>query len=213
MTRIVFVRHGESTGNEKRRFYGHFDGGLTERGKCQADKTGEFLKGYKFDVAYASDLSRAYETGCRIAAYHEGLEVIPDKNLREIYAGVWENMRFEEIYENYLEEFTVWRNDIWNSCPVDGESVKELTKRIRDEVWKIAKEHEGQTVLLALHATPIRTLSCEWYGIPYEKMAEIDWVKNASISVVDYDVENNTTSVVLFGEASFMGDMATSLPK
>ena len=38
-------------------------------------------------------------------------------------------------------------------------------------------------------------------------------MKNASVSVVDYDVENYKTSLVLFGEASFMGDMTTSLPK
>ncbi len=213
MTRIVFVRHGESTGNEVRRFYGHFDGGLTELGKKQADATGEYLKSYKFDKAYASDLKRAYETGLRIAAYHDGLEVVPDKNLREIYAGVWENMLFDEIAEVYKEEYLVWKHDIWNARPVGGESVQELTERIRDEVWKIAQENDGKTVLLALHATPIRTLSCEWHGIPYEKMAEIYWVKNASVSVVDYDVESHKTSLVLFGEASFMGDMTTSLPK
>ena len=97
MTRMIFVRHGESVGNLERRFYGNFDKGLTELGKRQADKTGEYiLNNYKLDIAYASDLGRAFETG-RIIAEKQGLTPIPDTGLREIYAGIWENMLFDDI--------------------------------------------------------------------------------------------------------------------
>lgn len=213
MTRLVFVRHGESTGNKVRRFYGHFDGELTELGKAQADKAGEFLKDYKFDAAYASDLKRAYETGCRVAAFHEGLEVIPDKNLREIYAGKWENELFDEIEKKYAEEYSVWRHDIWNACPTGGESVQELTKRVRAEVWKIAEQNDGKTVLIATHATPIRAQVCLWQNLPDEKASEIPWVKNASVTVVDYDVKEHKTNLIMLGEFSFMESLVTELPK
>lgn len=212
MTRLVLVRHGESTGNKTRRFYGHFDGELTELGKMQADRAGEYLKDYKFDKAYASDLKRAYETGCRIAAYHEGLEVIPNENLREIYAGKWENELFERLETDYAEEYHKWRCDLWNARPTDGESVQELTSRISAELWRIAEENEGRTVLIATHATPIRSQICSWKNLSNVQVAEIAWVKNASVTVVDYDVKTHKTSLIMLGETSFIGDIETSLP-
>ncbi len=212
MTRMIFVRHGESTGNETHSFYGHFDGGLTERGRAQARAAAEFLKDYKIDIAYGSDLSRAYETGTIIAEPH-GLEVIPDKELREIYAGEWENLLFAEIGEKYPEEFALWKSDIWNAMPVGGEKVSAVAKRVRREVWRLARENDGKTVLIATHATPVRSLVCEWMGIADEQMREIDWVKNASVSIVDYDTENNTVKPVVIGEAEFLGEIATQFDK
>lgn len=213
MTRMIFVRHGESVGNSERRFYGNFDKGLTELGKAQADKTGEYLlENYKIDIAYGSDLGRAYETGT-IIAKKQNLEVIPDIGLREIYAGQWENELFDEIMVKYAEEYAVWKNDIWNARPVDGEPVRKLCERVRESVWKIAEANDGETVLIATHATPIRTLECEWRGKPYEKMSEHPWVKNASVSVIDYDINNHTVTPIIIGETSFMGDITTTLPK
>ncbi len=213
MTRMIFVRHGESIGNLERRFYGNFDRGLSELGKKQAEKTGEYLlENYKLDIAYASDLGRAFETGSIIAAKQK-LSPIPDMGLREIYAGVWENMLFDEIMVKYEKEYYIWKNDIWNSRPVDGEAVRDLCVRVREAVWKIAEANDGKTVLIATHATPIRTLECEWLGVPYETMKDHPWVKNASVSVIDYDTEKHTVTPVVIGEAEFMGDMITALPK
>lgn len=213
MTRMIFVRHGESVGNLERRFYGNFDKGLTELGKRQADKTGEYiLNNYKLDIAYASDLGRAFETG-KIIAEKQGLTPIPDTGLREIYAGIWENMLFDDIMKEYTDEYGVWKNDIYNSQPTDGERVCDLAVRVRKAVWQIAEKNDGKTVLIASHATPIRTLECEWRGEPYESMKDHPWVKNASVSVIDYDIENHTVTPVMIGEAEFMGDMITTLPK
>lgn len=213
MTRMIFVRHGESVGNSERRFYGNFDKGLSELGKLQANRTGEHLKDTEIHAAYASDLGRAYDTGLRVAAFHKGLEVIPCEGLREIYAGEWENMLFSEIETVYAEDYSVWRNDIWNSTPTGGEPVKVLCERVKKAVWEIADANVGKTVLLALHATPIRTLECEWLGEAYENMKNHPWVKNASVSIVDYDTEKRTVTPIVIGEIDFMGDLSTGLPK
>lgn len=213
MTRIVFVRHGESVGNLERRFYGNFDKGLTELGRKQADKAGEYiLKNYRLDVAYASDLGRAYETGAIIAG-KQGLTPIPDKGLREIYAGLWENRLFDELVTEFADTYSIWKNDIWNSTPNGGEAVRAVAERVRSAVWSIAEKNNGKTVLIASHATPIRTLECEWRGEPYENMKDHTWVKNASVSVIDYNTENHSVTPVIIGEAGFMGDMITTLPK
>ncbi len=211
MTRIIFVRHGESTGNLNKRFYGHTDGELTEKGIAQARIAAKYLESTKIDAAYASDLARAYETG-RIIAEPHGLTPISDAGLREIYAGEWENMSFGEILSKYPEGFNTFMYDIINSTPDGGESVRDMAMRIIDEVWKIAEENDGKTVLIAIHATPIRALECEWRGLELEKMSTLKWVPNASVSIVEYDVANHTVKPEIIGEASFMGDMATTLP-
>ncbi|MBR2340767.1 MAG: histidine phosphatase family protein [Clostridia bacterium] len=214
MTRIIFVRHAQSVGNSERRFYGHYDKGLSELGLRQAELVGEFLKDCKIDAAYSSDLSRAFITGENIVAHHKGLTLIPDRRLREIFAGDWENQLFDELLVKYPREYgIVWKTDIGRAHPVNGESVMEVADRIRKRVWEIAKENEGKTVLIATHATPIRTLACEWKGVDYTDMKDIPWVKNASTSIIDYDTENMTTHIVIYDESSYLGDIATSLPK
>ena len=212
MTRMIFIRHGESTGNLTRHFYGQTDGALTDKGRAQAAMTAEHLKDVHIDAAYASDLCRAYETGKIISEPH-GLSPIPSKELREIFAGEWENMGFEEIYEKYPETFGIWMHDIVNSTPDGGEPVRHLAERIKREVWRIAEENDGKTVLVAIHATPIRALQCEWEGLPLEGMNSIHWVPNASVSIVNYNIKTHTVRPEIIGDASFMGDLMTTLPK
>jgi 2,3-bisphosphoglycerate-dependent phosphoglycerate mutase len=64
MTKLVLLRHGQSTWNLENRFTGWTDVDLTEQGKAEAKKAGELLKegGFTFDVVYTSLLKRAIRT-------------------------------------------------------------------------------------------------------------------------------------------------------
>ena len=64
MTKLVLVRHGESTWNKENRFTGWTDVDLSEKGLQEAHDGGLVLKaeGYTFDVAYTSVLKRAIRT-------------------------------------------------------------------------------------------------------------------------------------------------------
>ena len=64
MTKLVIVRHGESTWNKENRFTGWTDVDLSEKGRQEAKEGGQVLKaeGYTFDVAYTSVLKRAIRT-------------------------------------------------------------------------------------------------------------------------------------------------------
>jgi len=64
MTKLVLLRHGESTWNKENRFTGWTDVDLSEKGREEAKKSGEVLKkeGFLFDVAYTSVLKRAIRT-------------------------------------------------------------------------------------------------------------------------------------------------------
>jgi 2,3-bisphosphoglycerate-dependent phosphoglycerate mutase len=64
VTKLVLIRHGESTWNKENRFTGWTDVDLSEKGRQEAHEGGQVLKagGYTFDVAYTSVLKRAIRT-------------------------------------------------------------------------------------------------------------------------------------------------------
>lgn len=185
MTKFIFVRHGQSEGNAVQKFLGHTDMGLTQLGHEQARKTAEYLKDMGIDVIYTSDLIRAYDTAMCIGKV-TGLIPVKSSALREIYAGKWEGMNFQEIADTY-PEYETWLSDIGNAVCTDGESVRELQKRINNEIVKIARLNDGKTVCIATHGTPLRVMSCIWQNLDISEAKNIPWVSNASVTTVTYD--------------------------
>jgi 2,3-bisphosphoglycerate-dependent phosphoglycerate mutase len=64
MTKLVLLRHGESTWNEENRFTGWTDVDLSKKGLAEAKRAGQTLKaeGFTFDIAFTSVLKRAIRT-------------------------------------------------------------------------------------------------------------------------------------------------------
>ena len=211
MTTLILVRHGESEANRQGIFAGHFDADLQDRGLEQAKKTAEYIcQNYSLDVAYASDLKRAFKTGKCIADL-AGIEITPDRNLREIRAGKWDGMRFDDIVERYSKDYSVWLNDIGSARATEGESVKELADRVMAEIRKIAEENDGKTVLIATHATPIRAMQSLVTTGGIEKMKDIPWVSNASVSVLEFD--GGEWRYTAISEDKHLEALKTELPK
>ncbi len=208
-TQIYMIRHGQSEGNKIRAFLGHTDLDLTELGHLQAENTARFLKDIQVDVIYSSDLIRAYNTALHTTEL-KGMEIIRNKNLREIYAGKWENGLFAELEEIYKESYGVWLTNIGRARCDEGESTEELQKRIVSEITKIAEENEGKTVFIFTHATPIRTFKAFCDGKTLDEMKDVPWATNASVSHFEYF--EGKFKVVDYGIDFFQGNELTTLP-
>ena len=210
MTRLLIVRHGQSVANLGGIFAGHIDPELTELGFQQAECTAEFIANtYRVDAVYSSDLQRAYHTGLAVGR-KLGLPVATDKGLREIFAGAWEGRTFDELAAERSPAYVQWHQDIGNAkCP-GGETVAELAARVFQAVRRIAEANDGKTVVLALHATPIRTLEWTASGKALSHMQQIPWVTNASVSEFTY--ENGVLTPVKISQDSHLGAMVTALP-
>ena len=185
-TTLLIVRHGESLGNLEERFLGHTDLGLTPLGEKQAAALTAALRGRPIDTVYSSDLCRARNTVAGAAA-ERGLPIHPERGLREVFAGDWENCPFDEMIDKWPEEFHLWKNDIGRACLPRGERVSDLYERVYDTVARIAAENPGKTVLVGTHATPIRALRARFMGLGCLGMQELPWVKNASITTVEFE--------------------------
>ena len=211
MTKLYFVRHGESVSNLITQFAGSLDMPLTERGRAQAAATATFLADIPFSCIYASDLDRAHDTGKAIANL-QGVPIYSMPQLREIFAGEWEGKTYSQLEEEFADSYGIWRKQIGLAqCP-NGESVAQLQKRIRGCVEEIVRRHPNESVCIATHATPIRVMECVWKNVSLEYMHTIPWVSNASVTIAEYD-ENGVGSLLERDLHQHLGDLHTVLAK
>lgn len=211
MTTLLLVRHGESEANRLKFFAGNTDVSLDEKGIEQAKRTGKYIfENYKVDVFLSSDLNRAFTTASLISQYF-GAEVTKNKNLREIFAGLWEGKSFDFLQKEYSEDYSRWRNDIGTAVCTGGESVKELSERIQAELLRIAEENPDKTVLIATHATPIRAMMCLLNGKNLSAMKDIPWVSNASVTELFF--ERGSWHFGKEGADAHLADIKSIFPK
>lgn len=186
-TTLLLIRHGQSRANLEKFFAGNMDVPLTDQGLLQAQKTADYIASeYSVDAVYCSDLCRAFDTGAVIAA-KVNVTPLAERALREIDAGQWTGIAFSVLETTFSDSYTVWQNDIGNSHPVGGESVKDLAGRVSTVLYQIAEANPGKTVVVATHATPIRATQWKLSGKDISHMKEIPWVSNASITELFYE--------------------------
>lgn len=210
MTQIILIRHGESMGNMVNSFLGHTDLDLSPKGYEQAELLRKHFENIDIDLIYSSDLKRAYNTVKPISDI-KNIPIITSKNLREIYAGEWENKQFDDLETIYQNEYDIWKNNIGLAKCTGGESVAELQKRVFEEIRKIAKENDGKTICIGTHATPIRCFAAKCDDVPLEELKNYPWAFNASLSVFEFS--NNKFIQREYNYIEHLEGNITSLPK
>lgn len=71
MIKFLLIRHGETFSNAEKRYAGHHDVGLTEKGIWQAEQLAERLAEYPIKAIYSSDLKRAIHTATIVNNKHQ----------------------------------------------------------------------------------------------------------------------------------------------
>ena len=209
MKTIILVRHGQSETNVQKVFTGQLNASLTPMGIEQAQRMARYVARYPVEKVYASSLQRAVDTAVPICCMLNcPMETSDD--LREIYAGAWEGISFEEVAERYPDDYAIWRQDFGNARPNGGESCKELYDRVVRTFRRVVENTPEKVVCIVSHAIPIRMMQCY---ITYGCVAAADkmpWVPNASVTVYTYDGGYHLQEQ---GVSDFLGDMQTNLPK
>jgi len=162
MTTVYLARHGESDWNVERRWQGHADRPLTERGREQAARLAARLADVELDAIYASDLRRAWETAEAVAR-SRGIEVVRLPELREVDVGSWCGLTRDECAELYPDAFARWQGG--GSGWDNGESYEDMGERIVAAIRRLAVEHAGGTILVVSHGGPIRAVHAHALGV------------------------------------------------
>ena len=187
MTRFIVVRHGFSEANNAHTFAGITDPPLTEKGKRQAEYVAAYLaKHEKVDHIFYSGLTRTRQTAEPSAAFF-GLPLQVERDLVEIFAGLWESKTFREIDEKYHADWRSWIFDFPHCRCTEGESAREHYLRVERAIHRLAAAHEGQTLLLVTHYNPVRVMNAMATGLPFEQVTYPKAPANASINIFCYE--------------------------
>ena len=149
-TRIIAIRHGETTWNVDTRIQGRLDIPLNATGRSQAARMARALQDEPITAVYASDLVRAWET-----AYYLGrarsLPVVPEAGLRERGFGDFEGLTFAEIEARLPDQSQRWRRRDPEFAPAGGESLVALNQRVVEAAERLAARHPGELIALVGH--------------------------------------------------------------
>ncbi len=151
--RLLMVRHGQTPANIEKVWHGITDTPLTDLGRHQARRLGEFFRNIANpDVIYASPLQRARDTAQAIADSH-GLPLTLDERLMEFSLGDWEGIRFDDIETLHGAKGQLYGNPDF-SAP-GGESQHMVRNRMVAAIDEIVHRHPDQTVVLVSHGTAL----------------------------------------------------------
>lgn len=159
MTRIVFIRHGQTEWNVIGKYQGQTDVALSSEGVEQAKLLAENFPLEHLDAIYASDLKRAMVTADCVAK-HFGLEVQPEAAFRELNFGDWEGLTYEEIVSQWPEAMENFLEHPDRLLIPNGESFGDLQKRAMHRVREIVAQESGKTVAVVAHGAILRTILC-----------------------------------------------------
>lgn len=156
-TRLLLLRHGQTELSAQRRYSGRGNPALTDVGRQQAGAAARYLaQRGGIAAVFSSPLQRAYDTAAT-AAKALGLDVSVDDDLIETDFGAWEGLTFGEAAQRDPELHRRWLRDT-GTTPPGGECFDDVLDRVLRVRQRIVAAHQGATVLVVSHVTPIKML-------------------------------------------------------
>ena len=180
MSKLYFVRHGESEWNVADKICGRTDIPLTKRGHEQAVETGKKIvaDGIKADEILYSPLLRAADTAKHISEM-TGIPAHMEPRLIEQNFGKYESTpRNGEEFQKAKQQF-VTRYD-------GGESMLHLAQRIYNLLDEIREESDHKTYILVAHNGISRVIQSYFYEMTNEEYATFG-VKNCEVRRFDFE--------------------------
>ena len=164
MIKIVYFVHGTTYDNATGKCSGWKQVELNDLGREQAVRLGEINKDRKFDVIFTSDLVRAIDSSN--LAFPDYDKII-DSRLRECNYGVNDGGdKSMVVYEEHIDKPFL-----------NGESLLDVEKRIRDFLDEIKREYPGKTVAIVAHRAPQLAIEVITKNITWEEAIKNDWRK------------------------------------
>jgi len=196
-TRIHLIRHGQVVGHDQKRYNGQADVALTDLGVEQYHRLKERLAGTPISACYTSDLTRC-STGANIICGQFGIEPVRRRELRELNIGVWEGMVWEEIKENWPEEWQARLADLVHFRVPQGENILDVNGRVMPVITEIIERHKGQELLVVAHGGVNRIVLLNAIGAPLSGMFNIEQ-DYGCYNIIDYYADNRATVKLLNG--------------
>ena len=158
--KLYIVRHGETEWNVIKRFQGQLNTPLTEKGMEKLRETGKNLENVMFEEIYTSELERTVNSAEIILNENRGyknkkMELKKLAELNEVYFGVWQGLKYEEVFLKYPEEANNYFYNVKNykAENIKAENLKDALKRFLRGINKILDSHKSGNILVVTHGT------------------------------------------------------------
>ena len=205
MSRVIFVRHGESVWNEGRRFQGRSDPGLSPQGLAQAASLADRLCVFARPAAlYTSPLRRAAETA-QVIGQAVGLAPRVEADLQEMGLGKWEGLTPPEIRARWGEAYLRWQENPAGNEPPGGELMATFGARVVAAVERLHTAHADEAIVIVSHGGAIRAYLCGVLGLGPSHLFRLA-LENASLSEVRMD--GARARLALWNDTSHLHDGA-----
>jgi len=159
-TRMLLIRHGQTSWNAAGLWQGHGDPDLTDEGRAQADRLARSLQG-EMDPSWtrvlSSDLARAHQTAMAVAELLS-LPIELDVRLRELDVGTWSGLSRSEIEGRDPETLEAFERGEPMVRPGGGESRIEIRERTHEFVCDLVNRLAGESLIVVTHLGVIRAL-------------------------------------------------------
>ncbi|KAI7845742.1 hypothetical protein COHA_000658 [Chlorella ohadii] len=216
-TRVVLVRHGQSTWNARNRIQGSSNFSvLTEKGMEQARAANKLLEGWNFTRLFHSPLKRAAQTAEIVWGGRPGASS-QLASLREIDLYSFQGLDKIENRQKYPEQYVTWQSNPAHFIIDNHAPVRELWYRA-SLAWRevlgvggssngsasgsgsSAGQADGATLVVA-HNAVNQALLCTALGLPpafFRRFSQ----SNASFTVLDFEVQGSQESGRSSGSSS-----------
>ena len=179
MSKLYFMRHGQTLFNRRRRKQGWGDSPLTELGIEQAKTVGDLVRerGISFDHAYSSTSERACDT---LELAFPGMPYTRVKGLKE-----WNFGRFEGASEDLNPKLPY--GDFFKQY--GGEDEVELRERLMKTITEIMQRPGHESVLCVSHGAATAQVM---RAVGVEPLDLKNRIGNCAMLELDFDGENFT---------------------
>ena len=153
--KIIFIRHGQTKGNEEKRYIGRTDESLSQKGI-------EEIKNRLYpdvDTVLVSPMKRCVETAKII--YPDSKYIICN-DFRECDFGIFEGKNYDELKND--SDYQKWIDSMGTMAIPQGESHEQFKTRCCNEFESIVKAFQGTAALIVHGGTIMAVL--EKYAVP-----------------------------------------------
>jgi len=151
-TRLILIRHGQTSWNRDKIYCGAKDIGLDRTGRKQAKRLCDRLKSEQVHKVYASDKKRALQTA-RLVFGSVDIERVC--GLGEIHFGVFEGLTHERVMKKYPLVYKKWLKDPFSITIPKGESPARFKARVIRAIKKIVRLNKGKCAAVICHGGAI----------------------------------------------------------
>ena len=191
-TRVIIVRHGQSTYNAQKIIQGRCNESvLTDKGIKDAQLVGKALSSLQIDAFYCSPLQRAKQTAeIILSGLQNPPQLQPTDKLMEIDLPLWEKLKKDEVNTKFAKEYRQWKEEphefkMTLADGTDHHPVDSLYKQARGFWQDTISKHQGQTILITAHNGINRCLIMSAIGMKNDRYHSIQQ-SNCCINILNF---------------------------